>query len=119
MKTFFRWLLAVLMVAAGVSHFVSPEIFIRIVPAYLPYPEALVSLSGFFEILGGVGLLIPRLRYVAAWGLVALYLAVFPANVNMAIHQIPLGDTAPAVWMYWARLPLQLLLILWAYWLRR
>lgn len=105
------------MVMAGVAHFFSPEQFIRIVPPFLPYPAALVYISGVFEILGGVGLLVPGLRYVAALGLVALYVAVFPANIYMAVNQIPFGESTPQ-WMLWARLPMQVVLIAWAYWLR-
>ncbi len=111
-----RWLLAVLMVMVGVLHFTQTAMFVRVVPAYLPFPEALVLISGFFEILGGVGLVIPRLSRAAGWGLIALYIAVFPANVHMAIHQIPLGDMQPSPTALWLRLPVQLVLIAWAYW---
>ena len=77
------WLLAIFMVAIGVLHFVRPKPFVRIVPKFLPAPLALVYISGFFEILGGIGLLIPETRAWAAWGLIALYIAVFPANIYM------------------------------------
>jgi len=77
------WTLAAAMVAIGVLHFVRPKPFVRIVPKYLPAPLTLVYVSGFFEILGGIGLLIPETRVWAAWGLIALYVAVFPANINM------------------------------------
>ena len=76
----------------------------------------LVYVSGFFEILGGIGLLVPATRRWAAWGLVALYVAVFPANVNMAVHRI--GFDGPS-WVLWARLPLQAVLIAWAWWFTR
>jgi uncharacterized membrane protein len=115
-KKILMWPLAFLMVLAGVGHFFSAENFIRIVPSYLPYPALLVSVSGFFEIVGGVGLLIPRLRKFAAWGLVALYVAVFPANVNMAIHNISFGEGPTPALLLWLRLPLQIVLIAWAYW---
>lgn len=114
-----RWLLAGLMVFVGVLHFTHNAMFARVVPNYLPAPEALVYISGFFEILGGVGLLIPAFSRAAGWGLVALYIAVFPANVHMAIHQIPLGDQSAPSALLWARLPLQLVLIAWAYWYAR
>lgn len=115
-KTLLRWLLAVLMITAGVSHFTNPDTFIRIVPSYLPWPAALVYISGVFEILGGLGLLLPLTRKAAAWGLIALFVAVFPANVNMAIHQIPFGEMPTPPVFLWLRLPLQLVLIAWAYW---
>lgn len=115
-KTALRLLLAGIMVAAGVLHFLSPLSYTRIVPAFLPAPLALVYVSGFFEIAGGVGLLPAATRRWAAWGLVALYVAVFPANVNMVVHRI--GFDGPA-WLLWARLPLRAVLIAWAWWFTR
>jgi uncharacterized membrane protein len=110
-----RWLMAGAMVAIGITHFTAPKPYIRIVPAALPAPAALVYISGFFEILGGLGLLIPRLRRPAAWGLVALYVAVFPANINMALKNEPLaGKQRPL--LLWLRLPLQPALIAMALW---
>ncbi len=116
MKTALRLLLAVSMVAAGALHFAVPAPYVRIIPAVLPAPLALVYVSGLFEILGGLGLLYAPTRRWAAWGLVALFVAVFPANVNMAVHRI--GFHGPA-WMLWARLPLQGALIAWAWWFTR
>lgn len=107
------------MVVVGVVHFVRPEGFVRIVPAFLPAPLALVLISGAAEILGGLGLLVPRTRRLAAWGLIALYIAVFPANVNMALHRIPLGEAPVSPVFLWARLPFQALFIAWAYWMSR
>lgn len=110
-----RLALAALMFVAGVMHFVSPRGFEAIVPRWLPAPRALVLVSGCFEVLGGVGLLVPAVQTWAAWGLVALLVAVFPANVNMALHRIPLGRTPMPTWALWARLPLQGVLISWAW----
>jgi uncharacterized membrane protein len=108
--------LGVAMVAIGVDHFANPEPFTRIVPAWLPAPRALVLVSGAFEVLGGIGVLVPATRRLAAWGLIALFVAVFPANVNMALHHIQLtADGTLPVWAMWARLPLQLVLIAWAH----
>ena len=103
------------MILAGVMHFVSPGPFIRIVPRWLPAAAALVAISGACEILGGLGLLLPATRRWAAWGLVALFVAVFPANVNMAVNRIPLGPTALPDWALWLRLPLQAVLVAWAW----
>jgi uncharacterized membrane protein len=107
-----RWPLALFMTSVGSLHFLAPEFFVRIVPGYLPAPLALVWVSGVFEILGGAGLLLTSTRRVSSYGLVALYVAVFPANVNMVIHP-ELGGNLP-VWLLWARLPLQGVLIAWA-----
>ena len=110
-------LLSVAMIAVGVLHFVRPKAFVRIVPKFLPAPLALVYISGFFEVLGGVGLLIPGTRPWAAWGLIALYVAVFPANIYMLTHNISLNPRKPIPrWALWLRLPFQLVFIAWAYW---
>jgi len=114
-KTIFRYLLSVTMVAAGVLHFVAPGTFTKIVPDWLPAPKVLVLVSGFFEIAGGLGLLVRRTRTAAAWGLAALFAAVFPANVNMAVYKIYTDNP----WIFWGRLPFQGMLIAWAYWLTR
>jgi uncharacterized membrane protein len=114
-----RWLLAVAMIAVGALHFINPAPFVQIVPALLPAPLALVYISGVFEILGGLGLCWGRTRRAAGWGLVALYLAVLPANINMAINDISLGAEPMPRWALWARLPLQGLLIAWALWASR
>ena len=107
------------MVAIGVLHFATPQPFVSIVPSFLPAPLVLVLVSGLFEVLGGVGLLVPRpqVRRAASFGLVALYLSVFPANVNMALHP-ELGQGLP-LWSLWARLPFQVLFIAWALWVGR
>jgi len=110
-----RWLLTGFMVAIGIAHFANPGPFVAIVPDALPYKQFLVYLSGVFEIALGLGLAWSRSRRLAAWGLIALYVAVFPANVNMAVNDVPVqGHHVPA-WALWGRLPLQLLLIAWAY----
>jgi uncharacterized membrane protein len=118
-KIALRWLLTVVMVAAGTFHFVNPEIYLRIMPPYLPWHEELVLLSGVFEILGGLGLAVAPLRAAAGWGLVTLLIAVFPANLHMAIHGISFGSEPAAPGVLWARLPLQLVFIAWAWWVSR
>ena len=109
-----RALLAVFMVAIGIGHFLRPGPFVSIVPAALPAPLVLVLVSGFFEVAGGVGLLLPPSRRAASFGLVLLYLCVFPANINMALHP-DLGGGIPA-WALWVRLPFQAILVVWALW---
>ena len=84
-------------------------------PKVLPAPLLLVYFSGVFEVLGGIGLLVPQTQRYAAWGLVALLVAVFPANVSMAVNKLPLGRRTLPTWMLWVRLPLQAVLIAWAW----
>lgn len=103
--------LGVLMCSIGVMHFVSPGPFAEIVPSYLPCPRLLVLVSGGFEIALGAGLLVPRTRKLASIGLVLLYVAVFPANVYMAMHHIQPGGMAVPEWASWARLPFQAVFI--------
>lgn len=114
-----RWVLGILMVAAGANHFVSTMTYVGMMPEALPAPFALVYISGVAEMAGGLGLLLPRTRTVASYGLIALFVAVFPANLNMAINHLPLGTTSVPAWALWARLPLQLVLIAWAWWVGR
>jgi len=114
-RTISRWVLTLFMVAAGVNHFVNPAPYLGMMPDALPAHLALVDLSGVAEILGGLGLILPATRRLAAWGLIALFVAVFPANLNMALNHLPLGTTNVPAWALWARLPLQLVLIAWAY----
>ena len=108
-------LLGIFFIAAGANHFVHPGFYVRIVPSYLPDRAWLVAVSGFFECLGGAGVLLPPARRVAAAGLILLLIAVFPANVEMAIHADRYADIASAAVLY-ARLPLQLVLIAWVWW---
>jgi uncharacterized membrane protein len=107
-----RWVFAALFVVSGVGHFVAADTFVRMIPPYLPYPRALVLVSGILEIALGVLLLVPRSARLAAWGLIALLVAVFPANVHIYRHQ-ELFPIPPLVHLL--RLPMQAVLILWAY----
>ncbi len=118
-KTALRVVLTVAMVTVGVLHFVFPAQFAGIVPAYLPAPFALVYISGIAEIAGGLGLILERTRRAAGFGLIALYVAVFPANINMALNHINLGDQPVPPLFLWLRLPLQAVFIAWAYWYTR
>ena len=112
-----RYLLGLLFIAAGLNHFLHTDFYISIMPHYLPWPLALVYISGLAEMALGGLLLIHRWRIWAAWGLIALSLAVFPANIHMARHP----DLYPmfSVWGLWLRLPLQFVLMAWAYWYTR
>jgi uncharacterized membrane protein len=114
-----RVVLAVFFIGAGVMHFVRPSFYLGIMPPYLPYHLELVYVSGVFEIVGGLGLLVPRLRRAAGIGLIALLVAVFPANVHMALHDLEENGVSYLTVLLWLRLPLQLALIAWAEWCSR
>lgn len=103
-------------IAAGLNHFFAPSIYCKIMPSYLPYPLELVYISGVFEVLGGVGLFLPALRQIAVWGLLLLLLAVYPANINMALHP-ELTPKLP-IFVLYLRLPLQFALMYWVWSLR-
>ena len=107
-------------VVAGVFHFLVPELYVQIVPPVFPAPSALVYLSGLAEIAVGIGLLFPRTRRYAAWATIALLVAVFPANVYMATSAVVVegmpGSGDPSALVRWGRLPIQAVLILWAFW---
>jgi uncharacterized membrane protein len=107
-----RYALALLFVLAGTWHFIHPATYLAIMPPQLPQPLALVYVSGVFEILGGLGLLPAPTRQLAGWGLLALLVAVFPANVYMALAHEQLHIPG---WIAWGRLPLQLPLLWWVW----
>ena len=104
--------MAVLYIVAGVNHFISPQIYVKIIPPYLPAPEVLNYAAGAAEVMLGIGLLFPLTRPWAAWGIIALLIAVFPANLYMYQQHL---SSFPS-WLLLARLPLQLVLIAWAWW---
>jgi len=103
-------------VATGLLHFIRPEPFEAIVPPFLPWARAIVYLSGVAEVGLGLGVLVPRTRRLAAWGLVALLVAVFPANLYHAFGDVKLASMQAPFAYHVIRLPMQLVLIAWAYW---
>ncbi|WP_430504215.1 DoxX family protein [Haloparvum sp. PAK95] len=118
------YVMGVLYVVAGVLHFVVPDLYAQVVPPVFPRPLALVYLSGIAEIALGIGVMVPRTRRLAAWGLVALLIAIFPANVYMATSGVAItGGPAfvddPSTTARWARLPFQAVFVLWAWWYTR
>jgi len=113
LKVTSKYLLAIFMIGAGTTHLVNPGFFLKIIPPYLPLHNELVFLSGIFEILLGGLLLMPWFSQLAAWGIMILLIAVFPANIYLYQHQEILP--APPI-IHLLRLPLQGVFILWAYW---
>lgn len=105
--TLIRLLTALMFVSIGVFHFVRPGPFVQIVPPYIPAPELMVYISGVFEILGGIGLLVPRTRRFAGWGLIALVIVVFQANIYMLVEEVYLPGMPHNKALLWARMPFQ------------
>lgn len=101
---------------AGANHLRVPESYLLMMPPYLPWPMVLILVSGLAEMAGGLGMLIPATRRLAGIGLIVLLIAVFPANLYMAMHQIQLPHVEVPIALYWVRLPLQGLLIVWVWW---
>jgi uncharacterized membrane protein len=112
-------LLAVFFVFAGVSHFTRTAFFVSIVPWWLPNPLAMVYISGVAEIAGGVGVLLPQTRRLAGWGLIALLIAVYPANVQMALETDKWAAAGTPPWALYFRLPLQFVALLWTWWVTK
>ena len=108
-------LLAAFFTFAGTMHFVIPRSYVAIMPPYVPRHREAVAVSGAAEIAGGLMVLHPRACSFAGLWLVALLLAVFPANVHMALHPDQMRDLKAPRWALWARLPLQPLMMLWAW----
>lgn len=106
-------LLAIFCIVAGILHFLKPAAYLRVMPPYIPFPLMMVYASGLCEAGLGLGLLIPKISRLAGWGLIALLVAVFPANLHMALH--PEAFPEIPAWALWARLPLQGVLIFWVY----
>ena len=113
-KTVSKYLMAIFYIIAGLNHFLKPASYLKIMPPYLPYPLFLVYLSGLAEMGLGLLLFVDRYSRIGAWGIIALLIAVFPANVQMATHPMSYPEIAPVY--LWIRLPLQGVLIAWAYW---
>lgn len=106
------YLMAALYTLAGVNHFRAPRFYLAMMPPLLPYPDLMNTLSGLAEITLGIGLFFPPTRVWAAWGVIALLIAIFPANIYMAVGE-KFMRISPLI--RWGRLPIQGLLIWWAY----
>jgi uncharacterized membrane protein len=115
-RTALRWLAVLFFAVAGLMHFLRPAPYLKIMPPWIPWHAAMVAISGAAEMAGGIGLAIPKLRRAAAWGLVALLVAVFPANIYMATDHVSPGATPIPVAFLWVRLLFQPLMIWWVLW---
>ena len=112
-----KYLLALFYIGAGVNHFVNPGFYLNIMPPYLPWHLELVYLSGIIEIVLGIMVLIPRFTSISGWGIIALLIAVFPANLHMALNPHLYPNIKPI--LLYIRLPLQGVFMYWAYWATR
>ncbi len=115
MRIVFRWVVALFFVAAGINHFRTPDIYLAMIPPALPWPAGLNVLSGAAEILGGLGLLVPATRRLAGWGLIVLLIAIFPANLYVALRGHMDGLNASPL-VLWLRLPFQAVFIAAVWW---
>ena len=121
-KTVLMWIMAGAYVFAGFNHLLNPDFYLAIMPPGLPSPDWLNLLSGLAEIILGVYLLEPRTRVFAAWGIIALLFAVFPANVYVALENVGMPDGVPGTGnptANYLRLPIQAVLLVWAWWYTR
>lgn len=109
-----RQLLGALCIIAGLNHFMQPRFYLAMMPDYLPAHKQLVAASGYAEIALGLLAFAPRLRGLTRWGLIALLIAVFPANLQMALHPERYPSLPPG--LLWLRLPLQPALMAWVWW---
>ena len=116
-KTILKYIFAAAFILAGINHFLNPQFYLKMMPPVLPAHLFLIYLSGVFEILFGILLLIPRFSRLAAWLIIALLIAVFPANIYMAMNPQLFPDISQTA--LYLRLPLQFVLIAWAFWFTR
>lgn len=107
-------IIALFFISGGIAHFVLLDFFVQSMPDYLSYHKELVIISGMFEILGAIGILVPQTRLLAGYGLILLVIAVYPANINMALHPERYPDLS-ALFLY-ARLPFQFLFVWFIWW---
>ena len=107
------YIMALLYMAAGVNHFIHPGIYGKIMPSWFPWHEELIRISGVCEILFAILLIFPTTRRIAAYCIIGLLIAVFPSNIQMMLNY--LHENNPGLWISILRLPLQMVLIYWAY----
>ncbi len=111
-----RFIIAAIFLCAGTLHFIRPGAYVSVMPNYIPWHAAMVYISGAAEILGAIGIIIPKTQKWAGWVLIALLIAVYPANIEMAIEAFQHQGWSLYFWATLLRLPLQFVLIYWIYW---
>ncbi len=111
-----QYVIGGLFVIAGLLHFIAPDVYVKIMPDYIPWHKPMVYLSGVAEILGGAGIMISPYREAASWGLILLLLMVFPANITMFRKAYRRKGLTMYTSLLLLRLPLQFVLIYWVYW---
>lgn len=112
-KPWHLYLMAVLYILAGLNHFRKPKFYEKIIPPFIPYKNYVNELIGFVEILFGIYLFIPMFSNLAAWSIIGLLVIIFPANIYMLINKK--ASLGIPTWILLVRLPLQFILIYWAY----
>ena len=113
-KTISIIIMSLFYIIAGTNHFINPDWYVRIVPPIFPFKTAIVYISGILEIILGSLLIFPKTRFIAGWGLIILLVAVYPANIYVALTNGEAMDITPLI--AWGRLPFQFVLIGIAYW---
>ena len=113
-KTISIIIMSLVYIMAGTNHFINPDWYVRIVPPIFPFKTAIVYISGILEIILGSLLIFPKTRFIAGWGLIILLVAVYPANIYVALTNGEAMDITPLI--AWGRLPFQFVLIGLAYW---
>ena len=105
-------------IVGGIAHFVAPHLYDPMMPDWLPAAShrPLIYISGIAELAGGIGVLTTRFRHAAAWGLIALLVAIFPANLHVALNPAAGADFGPSQTVLWLRLPFQAVFIAWVWW---
>ncbi len=119
LRLILRWVLSAFYVVAGILHLTAPAGFVRIVPQIVPWPVAVVMVTGVLEIAGAIGLMVPKLRRAAGIGLAAYAVCVFPANINHAFNMISVAGLPNSWWYHAPRLAFQPILVWWAFYVAR
>lgn len=115
-RLFFRLLLGVFYMFAGIAHLRSPDGFLAITPGWVLFPQIIIALTGLAEVAGSIGLMVTRLRYAAGIGLALYAVCVWPANINHAVNDSAIGGRHLSWWYHGPRLALQPVIIWWALW---